>query len=135
MNKIVPIDEEYLPEGSVMISEMDLNGIMTFANRKFCEVSAYELDELIGKNSSMIEHPGMPEIITTKMWQAIQDSQTWKGILKNMRKDGLYYWTEIEIMPIRDENDRVKGYMSARRAASRKNIQEAKELYNKMLEE
>ncbi|EQB39649.1 hypothetical protein M947_06550 [Sulfurimonas hongkongensis] len=134
MNRVVPVDKEYTPEGSVMICEMDLEGIITFANRKFCEVSAYGLNELVEKNHSITRHPDMPEAIFTKMWQALRDSQTWNAIVKNIRKDGHYYWTETEIMPIYDENNRVKGYMSAKRVASRKNIQEAEELYEKMLE-
>ncbi len=135
MNKIVPVDEEYTPEGSVMISEMDLDGIITFANRKFCEVSGYELNEIVGKNHSILKHPDMPEALHIKMWQALKDSQVWNGIVRNIRKDGHFYWTETEIMPIYDEDDRVKGYMGAKRVASRKNIQEAEELYEKMLKD
>lgn len=134
MNKIVPVDKEYTPEGSVMICEMNLEGIITFANRKFCEASAYELSELVGKSHSIISHPSVPKSVFTKMWQALQDSQTWNAIVKNIRKDGHYYWTEAEIMPIYDENNTIKGYMSARRAASKKNIQETEELYDKMFE-
>ncbi|MCK9492417.1 MAG: PAS domain S-box protein [Sulfurimonas sp.] len=133
MNNVAPVDEEYTPDGSVMISEMNLEGTITFANRKFCEVSAYELNELVGQNHSITRHPDMPKTVFTKMWQTLEDSQSWNGVLKSIRKDGHYYWSETEIIPIYDENDAITGYMSARRVASRKNIQEAEELYEKML--
>jgi len=133
MNSVEPIDEEYIPEGSVMISEMNLEGIITFANRKFCEVSGYKLSEIVGKNHSMMSHPEMPDAVPTKMWQALHSSQTWNGIVKNIRKDGCYYWSETEIMPIYDAYESVKGYIRAKRAASRKNIQETETLYAKML--
>lgn len=133
MNNVAPVDEEYTPDGSVMISEMNLEGTITFANRKFCEVSAYELNELVGQNHSITRHPDMPKTVFTKMWQTLEDSQSWNGVLKSIRKDGHYYWSETEIIPIYDENEAITGYMSARRVASRKNIQEAEELYEKML--
>jgi len=133
MNKIVPIDEEYTPDGSVMISEINLEGIITFANRKFCEVSGYALNEIVGQSYLIMKHPDMPEAIFAKMWQTLQESQVWNAIVRNIRKDGHYYWTETEIIPIYDKDNRVKSYMSTNRVASRKNIQEAKELYEKML--
>lgn len=135
MNKIVPVNEEYTPDDGVMISEMDINGVITFANRKLCEVSAYKLSELVGMNNSMIIHPDMPNSIYTKLWQTLRDSQTWNGIVQNIRKDGRYFWSETEIIPLYNESDELKGFMSAKRVASKKNIEEAKELYNKMLED
>nr|WP_321267719.1 PAS domain S-box protein [uncultured Sulfurimonas sp.] len=134
MNKVVPIDEEYMLEGSLLISQTDLRGIITFANRKFCEVSGYKIDELIGSNHNIIRHPDMPKAIFTKMWSTIQSGQSWNGLLKNLRKDGLYYWVDSEIIPVHNENKEITGYIAARKVASRKDIQENETLYKKMLE-
>lgn len=134
MNKVVPVDEEYIFEGSLIISQTDVKGIITFANRKFCEVSGYKLDELIGSNHNIIRHPDMPKAIFAKMWSTIQDGQAWNGLVKNLRKDGLYYWVDSEIIPVRNENEDITGYIAARKVASRKDIEENKELYKKMLE-
>lgn len=60
--------------------------------------------------------------------------QAWNGLVKNLRKDGLYYWVDSEIMPIRNEDEKITGYIAARKTASRKDIAENKELYRKMLE-
>lgn len=133
MNKIVPTSKEYIPSARVMISEMNLDGIITFANRSFCEASGYEFSEIVGKSHTIFKHPNMPKTVCDKMWLTLQNSLSWSAIVVNIRKDGRYYWSETEIIPIYDKNERIKSYMSAKRVASRKNIQEAQELYKEML--
>ena len=134
MDKVEVIDKEYLYEGKVIISQTDLKGIITFANRKFCEVSGYSIEELVGSNHNIIRHPSMPRAAFSRMWERIQSGQSWNGLVKNLRKDGLYYWVDTEIAPIHDNNDEIIGYIAARKPASKKNIQETEELYKKMLE-
>ncbi len=134
MNKVTPINEEFLHEGKIIISQTDSTGVITFANRRFCEISGYSIDELVGSPHSIIRHPDMPKAAFAKMWDTIQGGQIWNGLVKNLRKDGLYYWVDTEIMPIKDENNEITGYIAARNAASRKDIKENEELYQKMLE-
>jgi len=133
MNKVAPIDEEYVYEGSVIISQTDLKGIITYANRKFCEISNYSAFELVGKPHSIVRHPDMPKAVFAKMWRTIQSGQVWNGTIKNLRKDGLYYWVETEILPIRNDEEEVTGYITVRKPASRKNVFEMEETYEKML--
>lgn len=135
METPVPIDEEYLFEGRAIVSETDLNGIITYANRKFCEISGYTPQELIGEPHNIIRHPDMPKAAFAQMWKTIQSGAMWHGIVKNLRKDGRYYWVDTEVTPTYDENGKVKGYMAARKPASRKNIDEAAVLYAKMLQQ
>lgn len=134
MDKVAPVDEEYIFEGSLIISQTDLKGNITFANRKFCEVSGYKVDELIGSNHNIIRHPDMPKAVFAKMWSTIQGGQSWNGLVKNLRKDGLYYWVDSEIIPVHNDNEEIIGYIAARKVASRKDIEENRELYRKMLE-
>ena len=134
MSKVTPVDEEYVYEGRVIISQTDTKGIITYANRKFCEVSGYTAQELIGQPHSIIRHPDMPKAVFAKMWDTIKGGQAWNGIVKNLRKDGLYYWVDSEILPILDDDFQVTGYIAARKAASRKDIKENEELYAKMLQ-
>lgn len=133
MDKVIPIDEEYTFDSSVIISQTDLQGIIVYANKKFCEISGYTAQELVGKPHNIIRHPDMPKAAFEKMWSAIQGGQAWNGLVKNLRKDGLYYWVETEILPIKDDEGKVIGYIAARKPASRKNILENQELYKKML--
>lgn len=133
MEKIVPVNEEYLFEGSILISQTDLNGLITFTNRKFCEVSGYKVGELIGINHNIIRHPDMPKATFTKMWSTIKSGQAWNGLIKNLRKDGLFYWVDTEILPVYNDKDEITGYISAKKVASRKDIKESEALYKKML--
>jgi len=134
MSNVTPIDEEYFYEGSVIISQTDLKGNIVYANKMFCEISGYTAEELVGQAHNIIRHPDMPKAAFAKMWQTISSGQVWNGLVKNLRKDGLYYWVDTEILPIRNDNDEVTGYIAARKPASRKNITEIQENYSKMLE-
>lgn len=124
MNKVVPKNEEYIFEGKVAISQTDLKGDITFVNRKFCEISGYTLDELMNANHSIIKHPEVSEAVYEKMWKTISDGQVYNGMLKNLRKDGSYYWTDVEIAPIMDTKGQITGYISVSKPSPRKNIQE-----------
>jgi aerotaxis receptor len=134
MSNVIPIDEEYFYEGSVIISQTDLRGVIVYANQMFCEISGYTADELVGQPHNIIRHPDMPKAAFAKMWQTISSGQVWNGLVKNLRKDGLYYWVDTEILPIRNDEDELTGYIAARRPASRKNISEIQENYSRMLE-
>ena len=135
MDREAPIDEEYIYEGNVIISQTDLKGNITYANRMFCEISGYKSEELIGKPHNIIRHPDMPRGVYAKMWDTIQGGQAWNGLVKNLRKDGLYYWVDSEILPIVDSNNILTGYIAARKPASRKDIQENQDIYRKMIED
>ena len=135
MSKATPFDEEYFFEGSIIISQTDLLGDIVYANRKFCEVSGYKIDELIGGSHSIIRHPQMPRAVYEKMWNTISAGHTWNGLLKNMRKDGMFYWVDTEILPIEDENHNLTGYIASRKPASRKSIEENDATYQQMYED
>ena len=128
------IDEEYHFEGRAIVSETDTNGVITFANRKFCEISGYSPDELVGQPHNIIRHPDMPRTAFAQMWSELQAGHTWHGLVKNLRKDGLYYWVETEISPVFNDANAIVGYIAARKPASRKDIEETQELYAKIRE-
>ena len=134
MGQIETLDEEFLFQGRVIVSETDTKGIITYANRKFCEISGYSQEELIGQPHNIIRHPDMPKEAFEKMWSTIQSGQIWHGLVKNLRKDGQFYWVETEILPAKNENNEITGYVAARRSSSRKNIEETAVMYRKMKE-
>lgn len=77
-------------------------------NDKFCKVSGYSEDELIGANYDIVRHPDMEHEIFQNMWFTIKDlKSTWSGILKNKTKDGSSYWVKTDILPILDENKEI----------------------------
>jgi len=133
MNSVAPLDREYSFEGRAAISQTDLSGIITFVNRQFCNVSGYTTDELIGQPHNIIRHPDMPSNVFEKMWRNIKSGQAWHGVVKNLRKDGLYYWVEIEVFPIKNDKDEITGYISTSKSTSKSSVQEHMELYNKTI--
>jgi PAS domain S-box-containing protein len=132
MGQVEPIDEEYLFQGRVIISETDLKGVITYANRKFCEISGYDKEELVNQPHNLIRHPDMPKEAFKKMWNTIQGGQIWHGLVKNLRKDGKFYWVETEILPSKDAQGNIIGYVAARKPAARKDIEETAAIYQKM---
>ncbi|MBN2782047.1 MAG: PAS domain-containing protein [Campylobacterales bacterium] len=134
MSNITPIDQEFVYDGSVLISQTDVNGVITYVNQEFCKISGYSVDELVGKGHEIIRHPDMPKTVFKKMWERIQSGQSWSGLIKNLRKDGLYYWVECEVLPIIDQKGFITGYITAQKPSPRKNISENEQSYKKLLE-
>ena len=134
MERPTPIDEAYIFDDRTIVSETDLKGIITYCNRKFCEVSGYDKNELIGKNHNIVRHPDMPKAAFQDLWSTVQKGESWTGTVKNLRKDGRYYWVYSHIAPIIKE-DEITGYIAARKPATASEIEEAEEAYEKLLQE
>jgi aerotaxis receptor len=113
-NKIKLIDEEYKFDDGLIVSSTDLKGIITYANRKFCELSGYSKNELVGSNHNIIRHPHMPRALFKELWSSLHCGNEWTGIVKNLRKDGRYYWVYSHIVPI-VEDEKIVGYSATRR--------------------
>jgi PAS domain S-box-containing protein len=134
MEQVSPLNEEIpYSEGRVLISQTDLDGNITFVNRKLCEISGYQVNELMGQPHNILRHPEMPKTLFAKMWENINSGQAWNGIIKNLAKDGRFFWTDIEILPAKDNADKITGFIAVMKPASPKDIQESQDLYQKML--
>ena len=133
MQKPTPINEEYVFNKGLIISSTNIKGIITYANRKFCEISGYTKEELIGHNHNIIRHPDMPKTAFKELWETIESAKEWTGIIKNLRNDGKYYWVYTHISPLLKDGE-ITGYTAARRPASPTEVQETSELHASMLE-
>lgn len=133
MKKPIPIDEEYIFYNGVIVSETDLKGIITYANRTFCKIAGYDREELLGKPHNIIRHPDMPKAAFKDMWETIKQDREWIGLVKNLRKDGRYYWVKTYIKPIFKNGIKV-GYIAARKPASKEDKEEAEFKYKMMRE-
>ncbi len=132
MDRPIPVDIEYIFEQGLILSSTDLKGIITYANRKFCEIAGYTRDELVGKNHNIVRHPDMPKAAYKEVWDTITSGKEWVGLVKNLRKDGKYYWVFTHILPIRKDNE-IVGYSAARRPASTEEVQEIIPHYQELL--
>ncbi|MFO7831331.1 MAG: EAL domain-containing protein, partial [Desulfuromonadaceae bacterium] len=97
-----------------LVSKGDLEGNITYANDKFCEVSGYTRAEMLGQPHSIVRHPSVPKTVFKRMWELIQSGKRWRGISRNRTKDGGSYYSDSVIMPLTDENGNIIEYIAAR---------------------
>ena len=100
-------------EESNIVSKADLKGNITYVNDKFCEVTLYERDEIINKPHSLLKGENSKETFK-ELWETISNKKTWHGVLKNRRKDGEFYYVNITIKPILDEDNEILEYIAIR---------------------
>ncbi|MBS98530.1 MAG: diguanylate cyclase [Oceanospirillaceae bacterium] len=123
------VDEEVpYPDGKLIVSRTDPQGIITHANQAFVDMSAYTREELIGTNHYILRHPDMPAVAFQGLWETIESGKKWQGYVKNLRKDGKYYWVKATVIP-NIRNGKLVGYTSVRRKPSRSKIRESEALY------
>lgn len=123
------LDEEVpYPDGKLIVSRTDPQGIITHANQAFVDMSAYTREELIGANHYILRHPDMPSVAFKDLWDTIQGGEKWQGYVKNLRKDGRFYWVKATIIP-NIRQGKLVGYTSVRRKPSRRKIAESEALY------
>jgi len=99
---------------STIVSKANLKGIITYVNDKFCEISGYTQEELIGKPHNIIRSPNMPKETFANLWATIQSKQYWEGIVENRAKNGSSYFVKASVTPILDEKNEIVEYISIR---------------------
>lgn len=130
---IIKDQEVPYPDGKLIVSRTDLDGIITHANQAFVDMSGYSIDELIGENHYILRHPDMPAVAFADLWDTIKSGKKWHGYVKNLRKDGTFYWVKATVIP-NIRNGEVLGYTSVRRKPSRSKIAESEALYKTLKE-
>ena len=101
----------------LIISQTDLRGTITYCNDIFSEMSGWSREELLGSNHNLIRHPDMPQVAFKLAWDLLKAGREFYGYVKNLRKDGSFYWVFAYITPDIDEKGEVYGYTSYRRYA------------------
>lgn len=116
------------PDGKLIVSITDKSGVITYVNKSFVEMSGYAEDELINAPHSILRHPDMPSAAFKDLWDTANKGDKWQGIVKNLRKDGGYYWVKATVIP-NIRNGKVVSYTSVRRKPSRTKVNECIKLY------
>ena len=115
-NRPQQIDEEIIiPDNEVLISVTDPKGIITDANDVFCKVAGYTNEELIGSPHNCIRHPDMPQIMFKIVWDHIKDRENVMAVVKNLAKDGRYYWIVTDFVTQVDADRNIISYTAYRR--------------------
>lgn len=126
--------ETQVPQDELIISRTDLNGHITYANETFCDISGYELDELIGKAHNIVRHPDMPSSVFKEMWSTLEAKKQWKGVVKNLRKDKGYYWVQAIVSGVYKDGVLVE-YKSLRTPVNYDEKLQHQKLYDRIRQE
>ncbi len=136
MQRPVPVNEEIvLDPKRYIVSKTDKRGVIEYGNDYFVEISGYSEAELIGKPHNIIRHPDMPKILFKMMWERILNGQNIMALVKNMAKDGRYYWVITEFETKKDPiSNQIVGFTAFRKAAPKEAVAKIEPLYRKLLE-
>ena len=116
----------------MIISKTDLKGRITYANRTFMRIADYSESELIGVQHNILRHPDMPRGVYRLMWNTLQSGREFFGFVKNMTKNGDFYWVFANVTVDLDSKGQPLGYFSVRRQAPKAAVQIAIDLYDQM---
>lgn len=104
----------HLLDKNIITSTANTKGKIISVSEAFCEISGYEKEELLGKNHNILKHPDMPDSLYKELWETISNGKIWKGEIKNLKKNGDYYWVKAVIEPSFSKEGKIIGYSAIR---------------------
>ena len=126
--------ERVMREDDFIVSMTDIKGRITYGNRIFIEFSGYSERELLGSQHNIVRHPDMPRAVFKLLWDKISNKEECFAYVKNMSKDGGFYWVFTNVTPTFDPAGNITGYFSVRRKPKFSGIEAVTPLYAAMLE-
>lgn len=127
--------EVFFGEEELIVSKTDVKGRILYANDVFVRVSGYQEHELIGAPHSILRHPDMPRCVFWLLWETIAKGEEIFAYVKNMAKNGDYYWVFAHVTPSYDAKGKIDGYHSNRRKPDRAILPKIEALYARLLAE
>ncbi len=97
-----------------IITKTDLKGRITYVNDKFCEISGFSHEEVLGKDHRIINSGHHPKSFFEDMWDSLFEGKIWKGEIKNKTKEGDFYWVESTIAPVKDSSGKISEFIAVR---------------------
>jgi len=110
--------EKTFSENELIISKTDVHGKITYGNEIFIKLSGYTEKELLNAPHNIIRHPDMPKVVFKLLWDTVKTGKEIHAYVKNLSKDGSYYWVFANITPSYDSSGNIIGYYSVRRKPS-----------------
>lgn len=136
--KIVPNQREIqMRDDDFIVTKTDTVGRITYANPIFIEFSGFSEAELLGQQHNVVRHPDMPRAVFHLLWQTLKAGEEFFGYVKNLSKDGSYYWVFATVTPSyateTGRESEIVGYFSVRRRPSKAKLAIIQDLYRDML--
>ncbi len=134
MNRVTPtMVEKNFGESEIIVSKTDTKGKITYGNELFIQLSGYSEEELLNAPHNIIRHPDMPKAVFKLLWETLSQKKEIFAYVKNLAKDGSFYWVLANVTPSFDENGKVIGYHSVRRKPTKSAISTVETLYKELL--
>lgn len=132
---VTPNNKELkMKETDFIVSKTDVKGHITYCNDAFMEFTGIYEEELLGKPHNIIRHPDMPRAIFRLMWQTLAKENEFFGFIKDLRKNGGFYWNFANVTPSFSAESKLHGYFAVRRYPMPDGIEFFQALYQQMCE-
>lgn len=132
-NKIKPTQKEIvMRDNDFIVSKTDLKGRIIYANKIFVEFSGYTQTEILNKQHNIVRHPEMPRAVFNLLWETVKSGNEFNGYVKNMTKEGSYYWVFANVTPSYNNSNNIIGFYSVRRKPSQDALDVIIPIYKEM---